>query len=538
MSNRNYSSYQLLHLMKLRRNPLNCLLVTDGVGVGKTISAGYVVFHQAHIEREPTLIVCPPILVDKWKAEMSYRFDMQVRDATTNEGFELMFDELNSGVEWDVAPIYVCSYSLLSRSDSLKAPSLGLVIYDEIHSVRNAETKSFTNAKIIASNSKYKMGLSATPINNKLGDLASILSVLIPSLNVSDANQLIDDIWESPLIESFSSVATRFLKEEISEEFTKRSVHTEVIEYPEKYMALANQLIENLMSERGSTSFFERIIFYRLASSSPKAFFKSFNASHEMIQFEDPKLNRLRELLDSKADERWLIFTEFKETASYIEQSVGNRIVLVLSGDKTGEEREAIANIFRSEPNCVMVMTPVGSEGLDFQFCSNLVNYDLHWNPMKIEQRIGRIDRIGQTKDTIFIHNFVARGGIDEKVLEVIGGKLGLVSDTFADIMSIINTTDSNRVIFDQDVLQDELKKADEMISAAKFYQRFVSSDLEVIDEIDSEFCNIDNWVWSDWSNITPWFTHCEKWAHENQVKLDTFIEIINAYQVTNTDSQ
>ena len=531
MSNRIYSSYQLLHLMKLRSNPLNCLLVTDGVGVGKTISAGYVVFHQAHIEREPTLIVCPPILVDKWKAEMSYRFDLKVRDATTNEGFELMFDELSSGVEWEVAPIYICSYSLLSRSDSLQVPNLGLVIYDEIHSVRNAETKSFTNAKTIASSAKYKMGLSATPINNKLGDLASILSVLIPTLNIDDANQLVNDIWESPLIDSFSSIATRFLKEEISEEFTKRSVHTEVIEYPEEYMALVNQLIEDLMSQRGSTSFFERIIFYRLASSSPKAFFKSFNTSHNTIQFEDPKLNRLGELLDSKTDERWLIFTEFKETAAYIEQSVDNRIILVLSGDKTGEEREAIVNIFRSEPNCVMVMTPVGSEGLDFQICSNLVNYDLHWNPMKIEQRIGRIDRIGQEKDTIFIHNFVARGGIDEKVLEVIGGKLGLVSDTFVNIMPIVDSIHGTKSIFDQDVLEDELKKADEMISAAKFYQRFVSSDLEVIDVINSEFCNTDNWVCLDWSTVAPWSTYCAKWVGENQVKLNSFIEIINAYK-------
>jgi SNF2 family DNA or RNA helicase len=517
--------------MKLRSNPFHCLLVTDGVGVGKTISAGYVVYHQAHIERKPTLLVCPPILVDKWKMEMSHRFDLEIRDATTNEGFELMFDELNSGVKWDIGPIYICSYSLLSRSDSLQVPSLGLVIYDEIHSVRNAETKSFINAKTISSNAKYKMGLSATPINNKIEDLASILSVLIPSLNVGNANELVNDIWESPLIDSFSSMATRFLKEEISEEFTKRSVHTEVIEYPEEYTILVNQLIENLMSQRGSTSFFERIIFYRLASSSPKAFFKSFNSNQEEIQFEDPKLNRLTKLLDSKKDERWLIFTEFKETAAYIEKSVDNRIILVLSGDKTREEREAIANIFRSEPNCIMVMTPVGSEGLDFQFCSNLVNYDLHWNPMKIEQRIGRIDRIGQEKDTIFIHNFVAKGGIDEKVLEVIGGKLGLVSDTFADIMPIIDATDNTNSIFDQGSLKDELKKADEMISAAKFYQRFVSSDLEVIDVINSEFCNTDNWVWLDWSTVVPWSTHCGKWVRENQIKLNSFIEIINAYK-------
>ena len=103
-----------------------------------------------------------------------------------------------------------------------------------------------------------------------------------------------------------------------------------------------------------------------------------------------------------------------------IEESITNRLAMVLSGDSDYEERKGIVNIFQEEEDCVLIMTPVGSEGLDFQICSNLVNYDLHWNPMKIEQRIGRIDRIGQQKEEISVHNFVARGR-DDMVLERIG---------------------------------------------------------------------------------------------------------------------
>ena len=113
MPERNFSSYQLVHLMKIRSNGLNSLLITDGVGVGKTISAGYILYYCANILREPSLIVCPPILVDKWRYELKHRFGLDSRLATNMEGFELMWDEINSGVEWDVAPIYLCSFSLL-----------------------------------------------------------------------------------------------------------------------------------------------------------------------------------------------------------------------------------------------------------------------------------------------------------------------------------------------------------------------------------------------------------------------------------------
>ena len=531
MPDRIYSSYQLIHLMKLRTNGLNALLIADGVGVGKTISAGYILYHQAHIEREPSIVICPPILVEKWRMELKHRFGMESRMATNQEGFELMCDEINSGVEWDVAPIYISSFSLLSRAESLEVPQIGLLLFDEVHYVRNPETKAYTNAKSLATRARYRVGLSATPINNKLGDLAAILSVLIPSIDFKDAEELIKDIWESTLLDSFASMATRFLKEQISDQFTRREVHTEVVEYPENYMQLVNVHVENKMMQRGSTSFFERIVFYRLAASSPRAFLKSFNIPTGEIEIEDPKIAKLTELLSGRPDERWLIFTEFKETAAYIEDTIQDRIVMVLSGDSSPEERSAVVNIFHNEPNSVMVMTPVGSEGLDFQVCSNLVNYDLHWNPMKIEQRIGRIDRIGQEKDVIHIHNFVARGSIDEKVLEVIGGKLALVSDSFADIMPIIEQGENRSRMLDDETLGEEIKRADEMVAAAEFYNRFTSSDLDVLKHVNPENCDTEEWVLADWSEPTPWVGNCIRWRQRTEAAAANFEEIINAYR-------
>ena len=266
--------------------------------------------------------------------------------------------------------------------------------------------------------------------------------MLLPRIGFEGARDVFEDLWQSPTLESFSGMVTRFLKEEVSDQFTSRSIHTELIEYSDEYMQLVNHLVDG--RGRGESSFLEKIVFYRMASSSPRAFLKSLRIPENEFAFEDPKLARLSDLLSQKKGERWLIFTEFKETAKMIEESITNRLAMVLSGDSDYEERKGIVNIFQEEEDCVLIMTPVGSEGLDFQICSNLVNYDLHWNPMKIEQRIGRIDRIGQQKKEISVHNFVARGSIDDMVLERIGEKLSIISDSFVDIMSIVERRSGN----------------------------------------------------------------------------------------------
>ena len=110
--NRTFSTYQLVHLMKLLANRHNCLLITDGVGVGKTISGGYILYHQSYIIGKPSLIVCPPVLVNKWINEMKLRFGMDVRDASNLELFELMVDEINSNNFYGDAPTYITTYSL------------------------------------------------------------------------------------------------------------------------------------------------------------------------------------------------------------------------------------------------------------------------------------------------------------------------------------------------------------------------------------------------------------------------------------------
>ena len=454
---------------------------------------------------------------------------MDVRDASSLELFELMVDEINSNNLHAEIPIYITTYSLLSRQDGLSSPSLGLLLFDEIHHVRNPLTNAHESALRLSKNADYRVGLSATPINNSLSDLAAILAILLKSHPFSNIDELLNDLWESDMIDSLSCMTTRFMKEQLMEQFTTRTVHTERVEYPSEYVMASNQIVESLITERGGGSFFEKIIFYRLASSSPAAFQHSVGERELDLSFRDPKAERLCELLDAKPGERWLIFTEFKQTAKYLEKKIQGRLVLLLSGEKTAEEKIAISNIFGTEGNAVLIMTPVGSEGLDFQVCSNMINYDLHWNPMKIEQRIGRIDRIGQNKKEIHVHNFVANGSIDERVIQVIRDKLELVSDSFVDIMPIVETR-NNGGMFDLDSLNSELGKANELVSALGFYRKFSSNDLEVLTFLEPKICDVVNWNNLDWNSQTPWADECVDWYLDLQVKSEQFDEVLSAY--------
>ena len=103
-----------------------------------------------------------------------------------------------------------CSFSYLSREENLGIPPIGVLLFDEVHYIRNNKTKAYANARSISKGAEYRIGMSATPINNSLSDLAAILSVLIPRVEFQDADDMFSDIWDSPLLDSFSCMVTRF----------------------------------------------------------------------------------------------------------------------------------------------------------------------------------------------------------------------------------------------------------------------------------------------------------------------------------------
>ena len=96
--------------------------------------------------------------------ELKNRFNLDTRLATNKETFDLMCEEISANPGWETAPIYICSFSYLSREETLRIPPIGVLLFDEVHYIRNNKTKAYANARSISKGAEYRIGMSATPI--------------------------------------------------------------------------------------------------------------------------------------------------------------------------------------------------------------------------------------------------------------------------------------------------------------------------------------------------------------------------------------
>ena len=135
-------------------------------------------------------------------------------------------------------------------------------------------------------------------------------------------------------------------------------------------------------------------------------------------------------------------------------------------------------------------MTSVGAEGIDLQFCATLVNYDLNWNPMVLEQRIGRIDRIGQKKDEIEIYNLIVEGSIDERIIYTLGRKLGLLEGSVLEPSSILEMS-SGHSLFLEDDFYREVRRAEALANAIELSSAVILEDYQLADLVDESFCSV-----------------------------------------------
>jgi superfamily II DNA or RNA helicase len=170
------------------------------------------------------------------------------------------------------------------------------------------------------------------------------------------------------------------------------------------------------------------------------------------LQQQDTKYEELdealRELEKAEPGRKLIIFSYFKKTLAYLERrlSQDGYTCVVITGDipanpsdPEGDERSKRLRAFRDDPKVrILLSSEVGSEGLDFQFCSVLVNYDLPWNPMVVEQRIGRLDRLGQDADRIVIVNFSVRGTIEERILDRLYHRIRIFEGSIGDLEPIL----------------------------------------------------------------------------------------------------
>lgn len=162
----------------------------------------------------------------------------------------------------------------------------------------------------------------------------------------------------------------------------------------------------------------------------------------------DPKLEALKKIITYKnklPNNKIMIFSTFRHTLAYLFERLhadGYRVGLV-HGGTPDEERSIIRDRFeapRDDPKAldILLFSEVGCEGLDYQFCDCIVNYDIPWNPMRIEQRIGRIDRQGQKSESIAIYNFITPGTIDAEIYERCLIRIGIFNESLGESEEIL----------------------------------------------------------------------------------------------------
>ena len=153
----------------------------------------------------------------------------------------------------------------------------------------------------------------------------------------------------------------------------------------------------------------------------------------------------LLELLARNPDEKKLVFVHHRETMSSLADLLAqNGIEFArFEGGLSGPDKDAAIADFR-ERVPVLLCTESGGEGRNIQFCNTLINFDIPWNPMAIEQRIGRIDRIGQSRD-VFVFNLVARGTVEEQVLRLLDEKINMFELVVGEAGAILGELEEER---------------------------------------------------------------------------------------------
>jgi ATP-dependent helicase HepA len=221
----------------------------------------------------------------------------------------------------------------------------------------------------------------------------------------------------------------------------------------------------------------------------------------------DPKFDAFLKVIRDKqklTNNKLLVFSTFRHTLAYLIDRLTDEPIRIglIHGDISDEERRDLRNRFslaKETPQAIDVLlsSEVGCEGLDYQFCDGMVNYDLPWNPMRVEQRIGRIDRYGQKSETVVIYNFITPGTVDAEIYErcllrigvfrqSLGGSeeiLGRLTREIRDIAENMTLTDQERAARLQQLTDNEVRVIQEQERLEEAQSKFFGLNLPKHDE-------------------------------------------------------
>ncbi len=194
----------------------------------------------------------------------------------------------------------------------------------------------------------------------------------------------------------------------------------------------------------------------------------------ELIKF-------LRKELKKNSTEKFVLFAYFRGTLTYLKQRLeaDNIPTCLILGNM--EDKQAVLAEFETGDASILLSSEVGSEGIDLQFCRFLINYDLPWNPMRVEQRIGRLDRLGQKAERISIINFSLVDTIEERILERLYERINIFEESVGDLENILGEMTEQLLteLFEPNLSDRERSHRAEETAMAIIKQRLEQEQLE-----------------------------------------------------------
>jgi superfamily II DNA or RNA helicase len=467
--------YQVETVRKVLRSFRGRVLLADEVGLGKTIEAGMVL--KEYLLRgmvEKVLILTPASLVGQWQEEMATKFDIPC--ATS-------YDSLlrtDPDAFW-AQPRVIASIATARRKEHfalLSAQEYDLVIVDEAHHLKNRASQNYR--LVDALRKRFLLLLSATPVQNGLVELYNLLTLLKPGIFKTEreyrAAYMTPGKPRLPanrdrMRELMRDVMIRNTRALVDVRLPSRHAVTLRLEATGEeqscYQALdelARELhanapghhrlaLHHLLSAAGSSPAaaaaallrFSAGLQLRSASPHPERSRGAGRDERWLALYEryrrierGVKENALLDLLRRNPDEKKMVFVHHRETLLHLDAALREQGIPFarFEGSLSGQEKDAVITEFR-ERAPVLLSTQSGGEGRNVQFCNTLINFDLPWNPMAIEQRIGRLHRIGQTRE-VFIFNLVARDTLESRVLQILDEKINMFELVVGEIDAIL----------------------------------------------------------------------------------------------------
>ena len=457
--------YQVETVRKVLKQFRGRVLLADEVGLGKTIEAGMVL--KEYLLRgmvDSVLVLTPASLVGQWREELETKFDIAC--ATTHDAL------LRSDPErfWSQTRL-IASLALARRSEHaahILGRSFDLVIVDEAHHLRDRTSQSY---KLVdALNKRFLLLLSATPVQNDLTELYNVLTLLKPgifkTLKEFRAAYVTPGKPHQPanperLRELMRGAMVRNTRAVVALKLPCRHAMTVRVDGSEDERSAYQELAA--AARRLAAKETSRLALHHLlgaAGSSPAAAaatvrrFAGRHADHPNWHAlaqgwasvgNGGKEAALLDLLRRNPDEKKLVFVHYRETLEHLADLLTREgfAFARFDGALSGPAKDAAIAEFR-ERVPVLLSTESGGEGRNIQFCNTLINFDVPWNPMAIEQRIGRIDRIGQQRE-VFVFNLVTRDTLEEHILRLLDEKISMFELVVGEVGAILGDLDEDR---------------------------------------------------------------------------------------------